>query len=261
MEEDVAADSSILAGRIPWTGEPGGLQSMGSQSWTRLKQLMAPHSSTLAWKIPWTEEPGGPQSMGSLRVGHDYATSLSLFTFMHWRWKWQPTPAFLPGESQGWRSLVGCRLWGHTESDTTEATWQQQQQKQLSTHAWRCTTPTFVGPSSHGRRKMFGFSFSSLNLLFVFFLLFKWHFRTLSALHSHCSVVWTTACRLLLAQLCQVFPDSILLHLLTWLSSLGVSVTLPAVPLHLIDIKLVWEQMSPYFHQAVTVPFVSLIIT
>ena len=42
---------------------------------------MAPHSSTLAWKIPWTEEPGGLQSMGSLRVGHDRATSLSLFTF------------------------------------------------------------------------------------------------------------------------------------------------------------------------------------
>ena len=42
---------------------------------------MAPHSSTLAWKIPWTEEPGGLQSMGSLRVGYDWATSLSLFTF------------------------------------------------------------------------------------------------------------------------------------------------------------------------------------
>ena len=42
---------------------------------------MAPHSSTLAWKIPWTEEPGRLQSMGSLRVGHDRATSLSLFTF------------------------------------------------------------------------------------------------------------------------------------------------------------------------------------
>ena len=82
----------------------------------------APHSNTLAWKIPWTGEPGGLQSMGSLRVGHDWATSLSLFTFMHWRRKWQPTPVFLPGESQGRGTLVGCRLWGHTESDTTEAT-------------------------------------------------------------------------------------------------------------------------------------------
>ena len=83
---------------------------------------MAPYSSTLAWKIPWTQEPGGPQSMGSLRVGQDSATSLSLFTFMHWKRKWQPTPVFLPGESQGRGSLVGCRLWGRTESDMTEAT-------------------------------------------------------------------------------------------------------------------------------------------
>ena len=64
------------------------------------EKAMAPHSSTLAWKIPWTEEPGRLQSMGSLRVGHDWATSLSLFTFMHWRRKWRPTPVFLPGESQ-----------------------------------------------------------------------------------------------------------------------------------------------------------------
>ena len=82
---------------------------------------MAPHSSTLAWKIPWVEEPGRLQSMGSLS-----RTRLSDFTFtfhfQHWRRKWQPTPVFLPGESQGWGSLVGCRRWGHTESDTTEAT-------------------------------------------------------------------------------------------------------------------------------------------
>ena len=49
---------------------------------------------------------------------------------MHWRRKWQPTPVFLPGESQRWGSLVGCRLWGRTESDTTEATSQQQQQQE-----------------------------------------------------------------------------------------------------------------------------------
>ena len=77
---------------------------------------MAPHSSTLAWKIPWTEEPGRLQSMGSLRVGHDWATSLSLFTFIQWGRKWHPTPVFLRGESQGRGSLVGCRLWGCTES-------------------------------------------------------------------------------------------------------------------------------------------------
>ena len=83
---------------------------------------MAPHSSTLAWKIPWTEEPGRLQSTGSLRVRHDSVTSLSLFTFMDWRRTWQPTPVFLSGESQGRGSLVGCRLWGRTESDVTEAT-------------------------------------------------------------------------------------------------------------------------------------------
>ena len=83
----------------------------------KLEKARAPHSSTLAWKIPWAEEPGRLQSMGSLRVEHDWATSLSLFTFMHWRRKWQPTPVFLPGESQGQGSLVSCRLWGRTESD------------------------------------------------------------------------------------------------------------------------------------------------
>ena len=89
---------------------------------TPLEKAMAPHSSTPARKIPWMEEPGRLQSMGSLRVRHDWATSLSLFTFLHWRRKWQPTPVFLPGESQGRGSLVSCRLWGHTESDTTEVT-------------------------------------------------------------------------------------------------------------------------------------------
>ena len=72
------------------------------------EKAMAPHSSTLTWKIPWMEEPGRLQSMGSRRVRHGWATSLSLFTFMHWRRKWQPTPVFLPGESQGR---------GRTESD------------------------------------------------------------------------------------------------------------------------------------------------
>ena len=88
----------------------------------KLEKAMAPHSSTLARQIPWTEEPGGLQSMGSLGVRHNWATSLSQTTFMHWRRKWQPTPVFLPGESQGRGSLVGCRLWGRTESDTTDVT-------------------------------------------------------------------------------------------------------------------------------------------
>ena len=127
-----------------WKGTSSQQQSMGSAEWLRdlvssrkerlistglgdpyslpSEKAMALHSSTLAWKIPWMQEPGRLQSMGSLRVGHDWATSLSLFTFMHWRRKWQSTPVFLPGESQGWGSLVGCHLRGCTESDTTEAT-------------------------------------------------------------------------------------------------------------------------------------------
>ena len=140
----MAAHSSTLVWKIPWTEEPGRLQSMGSLSRTRLRDLTftfhfhaleketATHSSVLAWRIPGMEEPGGLPSMGSHRVGHDLATKAppiciffhiwkdpagSLFTFMHWRRKWQPTPVFLPREFQGWRSLVGCRLWGHTESD------------------------------------------------------------------------------------------------------------------------------------------------
>ena len=72
---------------------------------------MATHSSTLAWKIPWMEELGRLQSMGSLRVRHDWMTSLSLFTFMRWRRKWQPTPVFLPGESLDsgawWAAIYG----------------------------------------------------------------------------------------------------------------------------------------------------------
>ena len=96
-----------------------------AESWTQLSDFtftfhfhalekdMATHSSTLAWKIPWTEEPGRLQSMGLRRVEHDRVNSLSLFTFMHWKRKCQPTPMFLPGQSQGRRSLVGCRLWGH----------------------------------------------------------------------------------------------------------------------------------------------------
>ena len=87
-----------------------------------VEKAMAPHSSALAWKTPRAEEPGRLQSMGSQRVGHDCVTSLSLSTFMHWRREWHPTPVFLPGESQGWGSLVGCHLWGRTESDTTEVT-------------------------------------------------------------------------------------------------------------------------------------------
>ena len=77
------------------------------------EKAMAPHSNILDWKIPWTEEPGGLQSMGLRRVGHDWVTSLSLFSFMHWKRKWQHIPVFLPGKSHEQRSLAGYCPWGH----------------------------------------------------------------------------------------------------------------------------------------------------
>ena len=91
-------------------------------SCSKLEKAMTSHSSTFAWKIPWTEEPGRLQSMRSRIVGHDWAPSLWLFTFMYWRRKWQPTPVFLPRESQGRWSLMGHHMWGHKESNRTEAT-------------------------------------------------------------------------------------------------------------------------------------------
>ena len=99
-----------------WEGVSKGRGYMYTYGWFTEK-AMAPDSSTFAWKIPWMEEPGRLQSMGSLRVEHDWATSLSLFTFTHWRRKWQPTPVFLPGESQGWGAWWAA-LYGVTQRRT-----------------------------------------------------------------------------------------------------------------------------------------------
>ena len=83
VEKAMAPHFSILAWKVPWTEEPGGPQSMGSQSRTRLSDFtctchflalekeIATHSSVLAWRIPGTGEPGGLLSMGLHRVGHD----------------------------------------------------------------------------------------------------------------------------------------------------------------------------------------------
>ena len=95
---------------------------------------MATHSGIFTWEIPCTEEPGAavPGVAASWTRLSGFAFT---FHFHHWRRKWQPTPGFLPGESPGRWSLVGCRLWGRTESDTTEVT---QQQQLLSVRHYGC---------------------------------------------------------------------------------------------------------------------------
>ena len=196
----MATHSSVLAWRIPGTGEPGGLPSMGlhrvghdwsdfaaavlsyegfpggasgkepacqcrrQEMWVQslsgdypLEEGMATHSSILAWRIIrftrgawWATLHGITKDQTRLSDWHFFTfeyththththtatlvaqTVKSLPTVQEtqvWslspegprRRKWQPTPVFLPGESQGQRSLMGCRLWGCTESDTTEA--------------------------------------------------------------------------------------------------------------------------------------------
>ena len=133
LEKEMATHSSTLAWKIPWTKEPGRLQSLESQRVGRPNNnckcmpfchsviSVAPHSSTLAWKIPWTKEPGRLQSMGLLGVRHDWATSLSLFTFMHWRRKWQPTSVLawrIPGTGEpGGLPSVGSYRVRHNWSD------------------------------------------------------------------------------------------------------------------------------------------------
>ena len=82
---------------------------------------MAPHSSTLAWKIPWMEDSGA--AVPGVTASQTRLSSFAFtFHFHHLRRKWQPTPVFLPGESQGKGNLVGCCLWGLIELDTTEVT-------------------------------------------------------------------------------------------------------------------------------------------
>ena len=125
--KDYALFLKVTWGLCWWSsGWDSTLPVQGGPVWSLVRELaekaMAPTPVLLPGKIPCMEEPGRLQSMGLLGIGHNWATSLSLFTFMHWRKKGQSTPVFLPREFQGRRSLVGCHLWGRTESDTTEVT-------------------------------------------------------------------------------------------------------------------------------------------
>ena len=120
---------------------------------------MAPHSSTLACKIPWMEEPGGLQSMGSLRVRHDWATSLSLLSFTHWRRKWQPLQcSCLENPRDGgawWAAVYGVAKSRTRLSDFTFTSLFHALEKEMATHSsvLVCRIPGTEGP---GRRPPMG---------------------------------------------------------------------------------------------------------
>ena len=135
---------------------------------------MAPHSSTLAWKLPWMEEPGRLQSMGSRRVGHDWATCLSLFTFMHWRRKWQPTPVLawrIAGTVEpGGLPSMGSHRVGHDWSNLAAAAVVQtiknlpaMQETKVQSLGWEDALEKGLATHSsvlvfHGQRSLAGYS-------------------------------------------------------------------------------------------------------
>ena len=137
---------------------------------------MAPHSSTLAWKIPRAEEPGRLQSLGSLRVRHDRTSSVSLFTLMHWRRKWQPTPVFLPGESQGRGSLVGG-LYGVAQS-RTRLKWLSSSSSALHTHTHTHSLSLTHSLTQTGPRAKLPSNFSLILIHYVFTKTFLTYFLT-----------------------------------------------------------------------------------
>ena len=118
------------------------------------EKAMATHSSTLAWKIPWVEEPGRLQFVGSLRVRHDWATSLSLFTVMHWRRKWQPTPvSCLENPRDGgawWAAIYGVaqsRTWLKWLSSSNSSSMPVLSRVQFFVTLWTtaCQSPLSMG--------------------------------------------------------------------------------------------------------------------
>ena len=116
---------------------------------------MAPHSSTLAWKIPWMEEPGRLQSMGSLESDMTERFHFHFSLSCIGEGNGNPLQCSCLENPRRRGSLVGCRLWGRTESDTTEVT-QQQQQQCMYINAILPIWPTlpFPAPCIH----MFNFS-------------------------------------------------------------------------------------------------------
>ena len=122
-EKAMAHNSNTLAWKIPWTEEPGRLQSMGSlesdtTEWLHfhfhfhaLEKEMATHSSVLAWRIPGTGKPGGLPSMGSHRVGHNWSDLAKIFPLIF---------AIFDSESHDHLPTTKVR---HFESITLEPPW------------------------------------------------------------------------------------------------------------------------------------------
>ena len=155
-----------------------------------MEKAIAPHSSTVAWKISWTEEPGGLQSMGLLRVRHDWATLLSLFTFMHWRRKRQPTPVFLPGDPRDggawWAAVYGVA------QSQTRLKWLSSSSNHFITGDWNAKvgsqeTPGVTGKFGLGVKNEAGqrlIEFCQENALVMANTLFQQHKRRLYTLTS-----------------------------------------------------------------------------
>ena len=122
-----------------------------------LEKEMATHSSVLAWRIPGTGEPGGLSSMGSHRVGRDWSelAVAAAAAACRQRRQWHPTPVLLPGNSHWWRSLVGCSPWGHEESDMTEWLHFHFSLSCIGEGKWQ-PIPVFLPGESQGRRSLVG---------------------------------------------------------------------------------------------------------
>ena len=166
LEKERTTHSSILAWSIPWTEEPGRLQSVGSQreAWQRLTRTfvldfisqMAPHSSALAWG--WTEEPGGLQSTGLQRVGHDWATSHNIFKIYWFPLCYWVIFMGLPGGDRGKEPACQSRL-DNKEMRIWSLGWEDPLEEGMAAHSsilsWRTPwTEEPDGPQSMGSQRV-----------------------------------------------------------------------------------------------------------
>ena len=126
----MATHSSVLAWRIPGTGEPGGLLSMGSHrighNWSDLAVVAAAAIRNSKEQVKWTIVLQDSSilhlllSLPLLRGNMPGSMRIARSEDRVWKRQWHPIPVLLPGKSHGWRSLVGCNPWGLYESDMTE---------------------------------------------------------------------------------------------------------------------------------------------